>query len=173
MGDKFNGDDPYNLLQGIADIKIGNERVFLLHRAWDRWDDMYGDGKFDYQVYALCDEHDAGEFVYGPLRFNYRPCYIGHGIADKRCFDSAGNGRQKDKAGEKYYWIEQMAIHRRNIRIEILGRFYTKPKAEMVEIKLLTLMKNCGVYLTNANYTWTQVALNESDFTNPEVVLFC
>ena len=169
--DKFNGEDPYGLLKGIDGIGHGNERVFLLHRAWDKWDDIYGYGKLDYEVYALCDSHDTGEFVYGDLRLNYRPKYIGHGQRG-RAIESKGDGRQKEKAGEKYYWIEQMAINNKKIHIEILGRYYTKRKANIVEIKLLSLMKQHGVYLTNATYTWTQVPLNENDFNNPEPILF-
>jgi hypothetical protein len=175
--DKFNGEDPYGLLRGVDEVYNGNERVFLRHRAWDRWDDVYGCGKYDYQVYALCNEQDPGEYVYGPLRLNYRPHYIGHGQVEKgnrkaRCVESAGDGRQKDKAGEKYYWIEQMAIDKKNIHIEVLGQYYTKNKAKIVEIKLLHLMKQEHIYLTNATYTWTQVPFNKDDFVNPDPVLF-
>ncbi len=65
-----------------------------------------------------------------------------------------------------------MAIKHHKIHIEVLGYYYTKKKAQMVEIKLLSLMKEHGVYLTNAAYTWTQVPLNKNDFTNPDKVLF-
>ncbi len=175
--DKFNGEDPYGLLKGIDGIYNGNERMLLTHRAWDRWDDIYGVGKLDYEVYALCDKHDPGKYVYGEsgspqLKLNYRPHYIGHGQAGKRCIDSAGDGRQRDKSGEKYYWIEQMARKGRDVHIESIGMYYTKKKALMVEIKLLTLMKKYGVYLTNATYTWTQVPLNENDFDNPVSAMF-
>jgi len=180
--DRFNGADPYGLLRGVDGIYNGNERVLLTHRAWDRWDGVYGCGKFDYMVYALCDGSDPGEYIYGPpdriqLKLNYRPHYIGHGQCEKgkrrsRCVESAGKGRQEDKPGQKYYWIEQMAIKKRKIYQEVLGLYYTKNKAKMVEIKLLSLMKKHGVYLTNAEYTWTQVPLYKNDFTNPDPVLF-
>jgi len=170
--DEFNGEDPYGLLRGVDGVYNGNERVLLTHRAWDRWDDVYGCGNLDYEVYALCDEHDPGEYIYDQLKLNYRPHYIGSGQANKRSIDSAGEGRQKDKPGEKYYWLEQMKIKKRQVHIEILGRYYTKPKSLIVEIKLLTLFKKHGVYLTNANYTWSQVPLNKGDFVNPDRVLF-
>jgi len=180
--DKFNGEDPYGLLRGVDDVYNGNERTLLIHRAWDKWDAIYGTGRLDYMVYALCDENDPGEFIYGPpdsvqLKLNYRPHYIGHGQCEKgkrkaRCVESAGKGRQEDKAGEKYYWIEQMAINDRKIHQEVLGLYYTKLKAKIVEIKFLHLMKQERVYLTNATYTWTQVPLNKNDFVNPEPVLF-
>jgi len=170
--DKFNGEDPYHLLQGVDDVYNGNERVFLLHRAWDKWDQVYGDGRLDYEVYALCDEHDGGEFNYGPVKLNYRPHYIGSGQKG-RAICSRGNGRQRDKAGEKYHWLEQMHLQNRNVRIEILGRYSTKQKASIVEVQLLTLFKEHGVYLTNAIYTWTQVPLRESDITNPPPLILC
>ncbi len=87
--EKFNGEDRYGLLRGIDEVYNGNERVFLTHRAWDKWDNIYGVGALDYQVYALCDGSDAGEFVYGPLRLNYRPRYIGHG--------QSGNGNRNPR----------------------------------------------------------------------------
>jgi len=171
--DKFKGKDPQKLLEGISDIYNGNERVLQLHRAWDIWDQVYGDGRLDYEVYALCDGHDGGKFVYGPVQLNYRPYYIGSG-KEGRAINSRGNGRQRDKVGEKYYWLDQMDLQNRDVRIEILGRYQTKPKASIVEIQLLTLFKQLGVYLTNSNHTWTQLPLRESDIINPPpLVLFC
>jgi len=170
--DKFNGEDPYHLLQGIDDVYNGNERVFLLHRAWDKWDQVYGNDRLDYEVYALCDGTDGGPFEYGPVKLNYRPKYIGSG-QEGRAIDSRGNGRQRDKAGEKYYWLEEMNLQNKNVHIEILGRYSTKQKSLIVEIQLLTLFKHLGVYLTNAQYTWTQVPLRESDIINPPPLMFC
>ena len=180
--DKYDGEDPHGLLRGVDQVYNGNERTLLIHRAWDRWDSMYGCGRLDYMVYVLGDESDPGEFIYGPpdgvhLRLNYRPYYIGHGQRGKgkrrdRCVESAGKGRQEDKAGEKYYWIEQMATNKKKIHQEILGYYYTKEKAKMIEIKLLNLMKQEGYFLTNATYTWTQVPLYENDFKNPDPKIF-
>lgn len=169
--DRFNGEDPHGLLRGVDGVYNGNERIFLTHRAWDKWDNVYGCGNLDYEVYSLCDKHDPGEYVYGPLKMNFRPHYIGSGQKG-RSIDSAGNGRQKDKPGEKYFWLDQMNLNNKEVHIEILGQYYTKQKSLIVEIKLLTLFKQQGVYLTNANYTWTQVPLNVNDFNNPEPVLF-
>ena len=169
--DKFKGKDPYNLLKGIKEVYNGNERHLLLHRAWDRWDDMYGNGRLDYEVYALCDGTDGGYFNYGPIRLNYRPYYIGSGRKG-RAVNSKGNGRQRDKPGEKYYWLEQMNLRKKRVHIEIFGRYSTKPKANIIEIKILTLFKKLGVYLTNSQYTWTQLPLSYDDFNNPPTVLF-
>ena len=58
--DKFNGGDPYGLLRGVDSIYHGNNRVLLIHKAWDNWDNIYGDGQLDYEVYALCNGQDAG-----------------------------------------------------------------------------------------------------------------
>jgi len=57
--------------------------------------------------------------------------------------------------------------------MEKLGRYQTKQKSLMVEIQLLTLFKELGVYLTNTEYTWTQVPLRKSDISNPPSLLFC
>ena len=180
--DRFNGEDPYGLLRGVEDVYNGNEKVFLMHRAWDRWDGIYGCGALDYMVYALCDKSDPGEYIYGQpngiqLKLNFRPHYIGHGQCGKgntrpRCVESAGKGRQEDKSGEKYYWIEQMAIENKEIHQEILGLYHTKLRAKIVEIKLIRLLMENGVYLTNATYTWTQVPLHKNDFKNPDPILF-
>jgi len=180
--DKFDGEDPYGLLRGVDTLYNGNDRDLLKHRAWDKWDDMYGGGRLDYMVYVLCDKSDPGKYIYGPpegtqLRLNFRPKYIGHGQCEKgkrraRCVESKGKGRQEDKPGEKYYWIEEMARKKRKIHTDILGLYYTKEKAKIVEIKLLYLMKKECVDLTNATYTFTQVPLNEDDFDNPAPILF-
>ncbi len=170
--DKFNGKDPYGLLRGKDQIYNGNERKFAFHSAWDKWDKVYGEGKKDYEVYVLCDEHQSGHYEYGPLTFQYKPIYVGSGKRG-RSIESAAVGRQRDKGGEKVHVLEEMQQRNDKVRICIIGKFYTEKKAKVVEMKLLNLIPKS--ILSNGEFPFCEIPLKPEDYeyhyNEPKVLL--
>ena len=170
MCDKFNGKDPYKLLEGIDDIYNGNERKRKRYEAWDKWDLGYGVGKLTHEVYALCYDSKPGVFKYGPLTLYNKPFYIGQGKIG-RSIESAAVGRQRDKGGEKVYHLEKMKRKRQKVKIVILGRFYTEKKAKVVELKLLNTIPKSE--LVNSEFYWCPLPLKSSDIIQPVLIMTC
>ncbi len=167
--DEYDGGDPQGLLKGLVEIYNGNARKHAFQRAWDQWDNVYGVGKKDFEVYILANESMPGEYTYGPLTLYHKPFYVGKGKRD-RSIESAAVGRQRDKGGEKVQYLEEMQQQNQNVKIYIINRFYTEQKANIVEMKLLKLIPKSE--LTNCEFPYCELSLNTIDFIQPEEVLF-
>jgi len=167
--DKYNGEDPQGLLKGLEGIYNGNARKYAIHRAWDSWDNIYGVGKKDFEVYILGNESEPGEYTYGPLTLYCKPIYVGKGKRG-RSIESAAVGRQRDKGGEKVQRLEKMQQRNQQVKIYIINRFYTELKANVVEMKLLNLIPKSE--LTNCEFPFCELPLLPGDFIQPDPVLF-
>lgn len=167
--DRYNNEDPQRLLEGLDQIYNGNERKHAFHRAYDKWDIVYGVGKKDYEVYILCRESKSGVYTFGPLTLYYKPFYVGSGLRD-RSIESAAVGRQRDKGGEKVQFLEEMQQRNEKVKIQIINRFYTERKARVVEMKLLRLIPKS--LLTNCEFPYCDIPLMKGDFIPPIKQIF-
>lgn len=160
MGYKNNDkSDPQGL---IASCGSGWSSFKKIDEAHDQWDIVYGNGKHDYIVYVLTDGTKPKKLQFGPLDFNYEPFYVGYGSIINRLKETAKVGRQKDKYTEKTArLINIQEVLKGQIRKIIIGRYFTKEKAMLVERKVIyTIRKDL---LTNASFNFCELQLLAAD----------
>ena len=163
MGEIWQGkEDFYDLKEGCCEK--GNSK--RKDEAYDRWDDYYGKGTYDFVVYALLDETLPGPFKFGPLEFEYSPFYIGHGDSRERVRKSRDYLQQSDEYNLKVKKMEMIYEKTGNpyMRVKIIGHFKTKNKASLVERKIIQLMRDCGHILDNSAFNLCEIPLKEDDY---------
>lgn len=146
--------DPYGLLE---DCKSQKE----IDEAHDLWDYFYGEPPYSYYVYVLLDGRRPGKYKFGPLEFTYEPFYVGHGKKD-RVKKSGMLSRQLDKYCHKVKRMIEIEKDGGVIRYQIVGYFYTKEKAALVEKKLMNVIPRN--YLTNGLIHLCEVPLKKEDY---------
>jgi hypothetical protein len=125
---------------------------------------MYGDSNLRYSVYVLTDSTKPGSYTYGMLSFNHEPFYVGSGIKGRRVKESLSLGRQMER---EYSYKVQRMIDIKNMggslmRYIIIGNFCTKEKAELVERKIIHLIR-LTTRLENSIQLFCAVPLTVSD----------
>lgn len=131
----------------------------VIDMAHDKWDIYYGQYPYSYEVYTLADPRFQGRYEFGPLRFNYKPFYVGHGELG-RALKSSAYGRQLDKYTHKIKKMKEIKKAGMRPRIYIVGRFMTKNKAFVVEKKLMNLIPD----LSNSLFHLCEIPLLEEDY---------
>jgi hypothetical protein len=141
--------------------------------AHDLWDEHYGQGSKDYEVYALLNGLKGGNFTYGPLKFKYEPFYIGEGKSGHRCKESRSLGRQLDKFYDKVYMIKKLTESGNSIRWQVINKFQTKKKAHIVEKKIIKLIGTPP--LTNHLFSRCELPLKREDYFDEEMdgIMLC
>ena len=147
-------DDDYDLLEDCYNQKE-------INKIHDLWDEYYGEHPKSYEVYVLTDGTKPGDYNYGPLFFGYEPFYVGHGEIGRHR-KSMGVGRQLDKYCFKTQRMIEIISKGGSIRPKIVGYFYTKTKAALVEKKLMNLIPRN--ILTNSLYHLCEVPLVKEDY---------
>lgn len=130
---------------------------------YENWDIMYGDGNYRYQVYVLTDSTRPGSYTYDILSFTHEPFYVGSGIISRRVQESIRLGRQMER--EYSYKIQRMINIQKmggSMRYIIIGNFCTKEKAQLVERKIIHLIRE-KTRLENSIQLFCAVPLTPSD----------
>jgi len=152
---KFEDEDDYGLLdhcftQKSIDKIVDNE-----------WEDNYQrDYKYKYETYILLDRNKNGIYKFGPFTFPYEPFYVGYGLLG-RGWRSADLWDQYDNYNLKVQRMKEIGYGK--IGCSVIGRYYTKQKAALVERKLMNLIPRkflhnsiirlCEIPLTNEDYS--------------------
>ncbi len=147
-----------NDLYGILDEHNTQKEIDEAHDSWDK---HYGKPPYTYYVYVLLDGTQPGKYTFGPLRFDHEPFYVGHGKGD-RIKKSAMLSRQLDKYTHKVKRMQEIEKDGGTIRPQIVGYFYTKEKAFLVEKKVMNLITR--KYLTNGVLHLCEVPLRKEDY---------
>jgi len=142
-----------------------------IDEAHDDWDLLYGDGNKEYEAYVLCDGTKPGNYEFGPLRFEYAPFYVGHGLrgrSRKSCWISwqeymKPTGFKSDK-------IRRIGKKKGSIRIEVINFFCTKKKAFIVEKKLMNLIPP-EYLVANSVRHFCKLDWNEQDYAYYKLVM--
>ena len=132
-----------------------------IDKVYDQWDKHYGDGQNRYVVYVLMDSLKCDKYQFDQLQFNYEPFYVGCG-KNIRPRESAALGRQLGEYTAKVDRMKRIVAAGGVVRIQIVGRFSTKKKAELVEKKLMNLIPHN--FLTNGVYHFCELPLVEEDY---------
>ena len=145
-----------------------------IDKVYDKWDEHYGDGQYRYVVYVLMDSLKCDKFQFGELQFNYEPFYVGCGM-NNRPKISAALARQLGDYTAKVDRMKRIVAAGGVVRTQIVGRFSTKKKAELVEKKLMNLIPHN--FLTNGSYNFCEIPLVKEDYNcmsihdSPELVI--
>jgi hypothetical protein len=164
MADKCDGKDPIRLEEQCKAIVNKWDRGQCQMECWDAWDDIYGIAPLSYEVYVLTDPTRPMIIEFPPfLHFYHRPFYIGYGVIGTRAKRSA-NFTIQDKDNYNYKTKILKEIHARGGRAipVIIGNFYTKQKAEVVERKLMNTI-HISFQDGNSNRNLCEIPLSESD----------
>jgi hypothetical protein len=149
-------DDVYNILEECETWKERDE-------YFDKyWDNTYKEnGTYQYEAYILTDSRKAGTYQFGKyLRLTHEPFYVGCGKIGRHR-ESMKLGRQLDKYCFKVKRMIDIIENGGSIRPVIVGRYYTKRKAEIVEKKLMnTIPKK---YLENSQFYLCEIPLTKED----------
>lgn len=148
-------EDTYDMLEDCTTYKERDE-MFDLY-----WDESYRETQYyQYETYVLCDSRRPGRYVFGPLQLTHEPFYVGHGKRN-RYKKSMALGRQLDKYCFKVKRMIEIIEGGGVIRPVIIGRYYTKRKAEVVERKLMnTIPKDL---LENSVFSLCEIPLTKED----------
>ena len=147
-------EDVYDLLE---DCKTYKERDEVYDKYWD---ETYRDGYFKYEAYILTDSRKPGNYKFGVLNLTHEPFYVGCRKL-KRNKESMKLGRQLDKYCFKVKRMIEIIEGGGSIRPVIVGRYFTKKKAELVEKKLMnTIPKDL---LENSNFSLCEIPLVKKD----------
>lgn len=163
MGEGWRGkEDFYKLLEGCCETGNSKEK----DEAHDAWDDYYGKGSFDFDVYSLLDIRKPGSYIFGPLVFTHSPFYIGHGNGKQRVKKSRDYLQQSGEYNLKVKKMEEIYKETGNssMRVKIIGKFKTKNKAALVERKIIQLIRDNGHVLDNSDFRLCEVPLKPEDY---------
>jgi len=143
--------------------KFGTGHSVGKNLTLEHWDKLYGDGHLDYSVYMLLDGRYAEiTEINKYLEFIYRPFYVGQGKKDIRVYESKRWGRHQDHYTEKSVRLKEIEDARGKVRDVIIGHYQTQKQAELVEMKIMTIMKHKG-YLTNSSFGYCTIPLTAKD----------
>jgi hypothetical protein len=147
-------EDVYNLLE---DCNTCKER----DQAYDYWDDYYKENPYyQYETYILTDSRRPGKYEFGPLVLTHEPFYVGHGKKGRHV-ESMALGRQLDKYCFKVKRMIEIIESGGVIRPVVVGWYYTKKKAELVEKKLMNTIPKS--YLENSSLFLCEIPLKKED----------
>jgi len=149
-------DDVYDLLEECNTWKKKDEYIDKY------WDEKYRETRtYQYETYILTDGRIAGNFKFGEyLNLKHEPFYVGCGKVGRHR-KSMRLGRQLDKYCFKVKRMIEIIEDGGSIRPVIIGRYYTKRKAEIVEKKLMNTIPR--EYLQNSQFYLCEIPLTKAD----------
>ena len=156
--------------EGIKQYKILQESCSgyspTKDQEFEKWDYRYGTGGLDFLVYALFDKTKPHvPYTFGPLTFMGYPFYIGHGDARTRMKKTCDFLQQKEYT-LKTEWMQKIYNDTgcSYMSYTLIGKFKTKPKAALVERKIIKLLYDSKHHFSNAYLHRCEVPLQEEDY---------
>ena len=147
-------EDIYNIMEECSTFKERDE-------YFDKyWEESYRETYRQYEAYILTDGRRPGKYEFGPLKLTHEPFYVGSGKIGRHR-ESMKLGRQLDKYCFKVKRMIEIIEDGGSIRPVIVGFYYTKKKAELIEKKLMnTIPKD---FLENSQFYLCEIPLSEED----------